>query len=445
MAVPEKPIDMDSGFEFTMEPFFASGAVTMDQEPANARPAGPREEAYVIGVINRMGGKAADYYWNGLDLPVGTKCIAQGENGPFFGAVTFARRPLGAVCPRKKPVGKIIRRATEDDFSRVESLIKKEKTAIKYCRERILDCDLAMKLTKAHYTFDGTKAVFFFTSEGRVDFRDLVKDLAAFTRIKVEMRQIGVRDEAKLLNGLGPCGVDLCCARFLNDFAPVSIRMAKDQNLSLNPAKISGVCGRLTCCLAYEHETYKELMAKAPKMNKMVQAPDGRIGRVYILNVLQERVGVLFEDGSREEYGLTEVKPAQKPHGQAFQKPEERTAPPARRESAADKTAPREPVPITETQPGTEPDERTARKKPRRRKKKRGGRSEGQQPADGQMEQRPPSQGPRPAPGPSAGSSPPSGQSREEQGRQGQRHSERRDRKWLKRRESQGPEESSAS
>jgi cell fate regulator YaaT (PSP1 superfamily) len=267
---------------------------------------------FVVTVQNRTGDRSADYFCDGLNLKVGDYCVAESDGTPFFGSVSLGRKPAWLLCDKKKPVGNVLRAATDEDLKKAEELAGKEDAAFDYCKDRILGADLQMNLSAVHCSFDGLRAAFIFTAEGRVDFRELVRDLAGFTRMKVEMRQIGVRDEAKTLGGCGPCGKELCCSSFLPDFAPVSIRMAKDQNLSLNPTKIAGVCGRLMCCLSYEHETYKELMSKAPKMNKQVVAPDGRIGRVAHINALRERLGLIFEDGSRLECGLTETVPAHK-------------------------------------------------------------------------------------------------------------------------------------
>ena len=268
----------------------ASGAVTM----------APAADAYVVSVLTEMGGKSADYYWNNVELSVGDLCVVDEPGGMSFGKVAVARRPaaLGGCC-KTRPAGKVVRRATPDDMDKAELMTRKEKAAMSHCREKIIELDVPMSLSRVHYTMDGKKAIFFFTADGRVDFRELVKELANYTRVKVEMRQIGVRDEAKMMGGCGPCGQELCCATFLSDFAPVSIRMAKDQNLSLNPTKISGVCGRLMCCLAYEHAHYRELMKMAPKMGKGCNTSDGREGKVFQLNLLQERVTLIFEDESR--------------------------------------------------------------------------------------------------------------------------------------------------
>lgn len=282
----------------------------INAEPAIAAAVEDSSEAYVIGVMTNAGGKISNYFWNNLDLKVGDTCIVEDDNGSCFGKVAIARIPVEAAgCPKKRPKAKIIRRATKEDEEKAEYLGRKEKAAMSYCREKIVELDIPMSLSRVYYNFEGNKAVFFFTADGRVDFRELVKEMANFTRVKVEMRQIGVRDEARMMGGCGPCGGELCCSTFLSDFAPVSIRMAKDQNLSLNPAKISGVCGRLMCCLAYEHGHYKELTKMAPKMGKSCMTPDGRLGKVFQLNLLKEQVTVMFDDESKADYSLDEVSP----------------------------------------------------------------------------------------------------------------------------------------
>ncbi len=262
---------------------------------------------FIISVTINSGGKIGDYYWNNNDLKVGDLCVVGDDNQPEFGAVSLARRPYRLVCEKKKPLGKIIRAATQNDISKTKANAKKEKAALTFCRERIYELDLKMSLSRVSYTFSGRKALFYFTAESRVDFRELVKDLSNFTRVKVEMRQIGVRDEARMLGGCGPCGEELCCSKFLSDFTPVSIRMAKDQMLSLSPEKISGVCGRLMCCLAYEHATYKKLKKHFPKMGKMVETPDGKCGKVCQMSILDEKVGIVFDDGVKKEYNVLEL------------------------------------------------------------------------------------------------------------------------------------------
>ncbi len=208
------------------------------------------------------------------------------------------------------PLKKVIRKATEEDEQKVKENKQKEKEAFEICLREIAKHNLPMKLIDVEYTFDNNKVIFYFTADGRVDFRELVKDLAAIFRTRIELRQIGVRDEAKMIGGLGCCGRGLCCCTFLGDFEPVSIRMAKEQNLSLNPAKISGVCGRLMCCLNFEQEFYEEVSRRAPKVNKEVLTPDGT-GTVVEINALFEKVKVKLvqNDGTVEikEYSLNDI------------------------------------------------------------------------------------------------------------------------------------------
>jgi cell fate regulator YaaT (PSP1 superfamily) len=201
------------------------------------------------------------------------------------------------------PLRPIIRRATDKDFEKLIENRKKEKEAFDICLKKIEEHNLEMKLIDVEYTFDCGKILFYFTADGRVDFRELVKSLAAVFRTRIELRQIGVRDEAKMLGGLGVCGLELCCKRFLSDFEPVSIKMAKEQGLSLNPAKISGTCGRLMCCLKYEQETYEHLLKYTPKVNAIVQTPDGR-GVVVENNLLTGKVKVNLDDDEGDIYHI---------------------------------------------------------------------------------------------------------------------------------------------
>ena len=209
----------------------------------------------------------------------------------------------------------IMRKATEEDLAKIEENHKKEKEAYKICQEKIAKRGLEMKLVEAEYTFDNSKLLFYFTADGRVDFRELVKDLAYVFRTRIELRQIGVRDETKLLGGIGICGRPLCCSTHLTDFIPVSIKMAKEQNLSLNPTKISGNCGRLMCCLKHEQETYEYLNATLPNNGDIVETPDKQKGKVASVNIFRQTVRVLIEkDDEKEivEYPVEEIK--FKPH-----------------------------------------------------------------------------------------------------------------------------------
>ena len=206
----------------------------------------------------------------------------------------------------------MIRAATPEDLARLEENHHKEQSAAEICREKILKHGLEMKLVNVEYTFDGSKILFYFTADGRVDFRELVKDLASVFRTRIELRQIGVRDETKIVGGIGICGRPLCCASYLSEFIPVSIKMAKEQNLSLNPTKISGVCGRLMCCLKYEEETYEELNGRLPNIGDYVTTDDGLKGEVHSVSILRQLVKVVVTVNGDEkeirEYKVDQLK-----------------------------------------------------------------------------------------------------------------------------------------
>ncbi len=255
----------------------------------------------VIGVRFRRVGKI--YYFDpiGLDFEKGDSVIVETARGVEFGTVVLSPRQVdeSSIIQPLKPV---IRKATEADFATNEENREKEKEAFKICLEKIANRGLEMKLIECEYTFDNNKVLFYFTADGRIDFRELVKDLAAVFRTRIELRQIGVRDETKALGGLGICGRPLCCATYLSDFCPVSIKMAKEQNLSLNPTKISGTCGRLMCCLNNEEEAYEYLNSKLPNVGDHVTTKDGLEGEVHSVNVLKQIVRIIFTDanGDRE-------------------------------------------------------------------------------------------------------------------------------------------------
>ena len=242
----------------------------------------------VIGVRFRTAGKI--YFFDPRDFQVkaGDHVIVETARGIEYGTVVEELRKIKEKClgDELKPV---IRIATEEDDRQAEKNRNKEKDAYKICLQKIKDHNLEMKLVSTEYTFDNNKVLFYFTADGRVDFRELVKDLASVFRTRIELRQIGVRDEAKMLNGIGICGRALCCATFLGDFQPVSIKMAKDQNLALNPTKISGICGRLMCCLKYEEDVYEELNQKLPFVGDIISTPDGT-GEILSTNVLMQQV-----------------------------------------------------------------------------------------------------------------------------------------------------------
>ena len=262
----------------------------------------------VVGVRFKKAGKIYYFDPGELELNIGEGVIVETARGIEYGKVVVG--PLRVdenevVAPLKK----VIRKATSEDQQVLEVNKEKEKRAFQICMEKIAQHELPMKLVGVEQTFDGNKIIFYFTAEGRIDFRELVKDLAAVFRTRIELRQIGVRDEAKMIGGLGCCGRELCCATWLTDFASVSIKMAKEQNLSLNPAKISGVCGRLMCCLKYENEVYEAAKEGFPSMGSWVVTPDGE-GKVVGSNIFRHRVSVeLKESKLVKEYPREEVVP----------------------------------------------------------------------------------------------------------------------------------------
>ena len=254
----------------------------------------------VIGVRFRTAGKV--YFFDPLQFEIkrGDHVIVETARGIEFGTVVAGVHEVedDKVIQPLKPVMRI---AGERDIEQEAANKEKEKEAFKICKEKILKHGLEMKLIDAEYTFDNNKVLFYFTADGRIDFRELVKDLASVFKTRIELRQIGVRDETKIRGGIGICGRPLCCHSYLSDFVPVSIKMAKEQNLSLNPTKISGVCGRLMCCLKNEEDTYEELNRKLPGVGDYVQTADGLHGEVQSVNVLRQLVKVLVEVGDEKE------------------------------------------------------------------------------------------------------------------------------------------------
>ena len=228
----------------------------------------------IIGVQFQKNGKLYYFDPNGLETSVGDYVIVDTARGQDLGEIVMGCREINEES-RTAPLKKLIRIATEQDIQHSRDNRSKEKEAFSICQKKIAEHKLEMKLVSVEYAFDNSKILFFFTANGRVDFRSLVKDLASIFKMRIELRQIGVRDEAKILGGLGPCGRSICCGTFLDQFQPVSIKMAKEQNLSLNPTKISGVCGRLMCCLKYEQDHYEQARKKMPKVGKEVSTPDG--------------------------------------------------------------------------------------------------------------------------------------------------------------------------
>lgn len=246
----------------------------------------------VIGVRFRTAGKIYFFAPGKFNIKRGDHVIVETARGVEYGRVVSGTKEVKDedVVQPLKPV---IRVATEQDRKTVEKNRQKEKEAFKICQEKIRKHGLEMKLIDAEYTFDNNKVLFYFTADGRIDFRELVKDLAAVFKTRIELRQVGVRDETKILGGIGICGRTLCCHSYLSEFIPVSIKMAKEQNLSLNPTKISGVCGRLMCCLKNEEETYQVLNSKLPGNGDFVTTDDGLKGEVQSVNVLRQLVKVL--------------------------------------------------------------------------------------------------------------------------------------------------------
>lgn len=264
----------------------------------------------IVGVRFRKAGKI--YYFDpvGMEIETGTHVIVETARGIEFGTVMIPPREMeedGVVQPLKP----VIRIATEADEITEQKNKEKEKEAFQICLEKIAKHKLEMKLVEAEYTFDNNKLLFYFTADGRIDFRELVKDLASVFRTRIELRQIGVRDETKILGGIGICGRPLCCSTYLSEFIPVSIKMAKEQNLSLNPTKISGVCGRLMCCLKNEEETYEYLNSRLPNVGDHVTTIEGLKGEVQSVSVLRQLVKVIVEVNDEKEireYKVDELK-----------------------------------------------------------------------------------------------------------------------------------------
>ncbi len=264
----------------------------------------------VVGVRFRQAGKI--YYFDPKDLPIerGSHVIVETARGVEYGTVILPPTDM-ADDEVVLPLRAVIRVATKEDDRIEQRNSEKEKEACRICQEKIQKHGLAMNLVQAEYTFDNNKLLFYFTADGRIDFRELVKDLASVFRTRIELRQIGVRDETKILGGIGICGRPLCCHTYLSEFAPVSIKMAKEQNMSLNPTKISGTCGRLMCCLKNEQETYEYLNSRLPNAGDRVATSDGLKGEVSSVSVLRQMVKVVVDNGEEKEireYPVGELK-----------------------------------------------------------------------------------------------------------------------------------------
>ena len=263
----------------------------------------------VIGVRFKNVGKIYYFDPDGESYREGDHAIVETVRGVEYGEVAVANKMVqdNTVV---QPLKKVIRRATAQDAKQVEENVQKEKDAFSICEERIKKHKLLMNLIDVEYTFDRNKILFYFTADGRIDFRELVKDLASVFKTRIELRQIGVRDEAKILGGMGICGRPLCCATFLGEFEPVSIKMAKEQSLSLNPTKISGTCGRLMCCLKYEQEAYEDLLRRTPKVDAIVKTPEGK-GVVVSVNLLKGIIKVKLDKDNEnvlKSFALKELK-----------------------------------------------------------------------------------------------------------------------------------------
>jgi len=246
----------------------------------------------MAGIRLRKTGKVLEYLTGGIELAPNDYVVVETEKGIIVGMVVYGpvnRENVPGECRA------IIRKADIEDLSILERNRRKEEEAFQFCIDRIKERGLPMKLVDVEYILSGGKAIFYFTADGRIDFRALVKDLAQYFHARIEMRQIGVRDESKMCGGIGPCGRELCCTCYLKSFEPVSIRMAKDQNLALNPQKVSGLCGRLMCCLTYEQATYNEIWDQIPKIGKKVVTPQGE-GKVMSVDIKNQKVRVLIGD-----------------------------------------------------------------------------------------------------------------------------------------------------
>ena len=263
------------------------------------------------GIRFKPAGKIYDFDSGLFVLNVGDRVIVETEQGLGFGVVTTPPAPLDPSAHPKK-LKKIHRIATEADHRKRKENQKLEEKAFQFCQSCIKELGLKMNLFSVESTFDTTKLTFFYTADGRVDFRELVKKLVKAYRIRIEMRQVGIRNQSKQCGGIGRCGREICCSLFMNNFEPVSIKMAKEQGLSLNPTKISGLCGRLMCCLTFENDTYRHLKKKLPKPGRMVETPRGR-GKIIRQNVLKGTVAVRLEDGVETDIPMDDIKKTTKP------------------------------------------------------------------------------------------------------------------------------------
>lgn len=259
----------------------------------------------VVGIKFKSSGKIYDFDCGPFVLDIDDKVIVTTEHGLGYGIVANAPVPVEERTS-KSPLKKVFRLATEDDERQLQKNSDLETVAFDFCMSHVEQLKLEMNLFSVESTFDANKLTFFFTAEGRVDFRQLVKNLVKEFRLKIEMRQVGIRNQAKMCGGLGRCGREICCSLFIEKFEPISIRMAKEQGLSLNPTKISGMCGRLMCCLTFENSTYKYLKKEIPKLGKIITTPKGP-GKVIRQNVIRSLITVRLEDGTESEFNVKEI------------------------------------------------------------------------------------------------------------------------------------------
>jgi len=340
----------------------------------------------IVSIKFRNAGKHYDFLARDLQLERGNQVVVETDRGRALGiVVTTPVEKADSDLP--KGMKNVLRLATDEDRALAATNASREEAALRYCRLRIAERGLEMKLVKAEYLFDGSKIVFYFTADGRIDFRELVKDLAHYFHTRIEMRQIGVRDEAKLIGGLGICGRELCCCSYMSDFAPVSVKMAKEQQLALNPTKISGQCGRLLCCLGYEYETYCALRKGLPKNGARLSI-DNHNAQITDVDILRQRVQMRVDDGRLLKLSRDEFMELQKPGA---------TLP------EAETVRSRRPEPPAAKQPQSDAStEESGRNRPRRRRKPSGGgetrRGEPQAPGAKQPS------APTPAPSPAAAS-----------------------------------------
>lgn len=294
----------------------------------------------LVSISFHTAGKVFDFDAKDFELSQGDTVVVETERGRALGKVVREPREIDPVDAPPK-LKTVLRLAGEEDLQMAGSNREKEAEALKFCQQRVADRNMEMKLVRAEYLFDGSKIIFYFTADGRVDFRELVRDLAQHFRTRIEMRQIGVRDEAKLVGGLGVCGRELCCASHLRAFAPVSVKMAKAQGLALNPSKISGQCGRLLCCLAYEYETYNDLRKNLPKCGKKVQLDSGP-AEVIAVDILAQKMTLCCANGDRCQVHINELKKGfDKAAGDKAKSDEQKpaTEPPRKQRSEQSKTS----------------------------------------------------------------------------------------------------------